>query len=181
MSLTNEQILQELKEAMTANGNTKKQVNEALTHAMTAIQNMDKRTAEAYDQGLQEAWGLAKRIGGSVNNGGYDYNVLSAIFHSSSVVVIFDNHTYDQANNKIKTYEKKKEEKELEKSQEPIRGDEIIVKGPYDTFHAIFISEIQDVYWVIRQDINNPLKIHKSNGWQLTKTGRHIELFGEGD
>lgn len=179
MALTNEQILQELKETMVDNTNTKRRVNEALTHAMTAIQNIDKRTAEAYDQGLQEAWKLAQKIVGSKEKGNYDSVDLLSIFNDSSTIRIFNNNTYDQANNKIKSYEKKKEEEEEEKNK-LICGDEVVIgNGFYNGSIAIYLGMDDFHYWLL---IMNPFEVNKCLDKKhilLTKTGRHVDLFKE--
>ena len=172
MSLTNEQILQEIQGAMIYNTNSKKHVNEALTHAMTAIQNMDKKLAAEYERGCNDAWEVARKIGGSEERGNYDSCDLLHIFNNSSVVHILDSYTYEQANNKVKAYELKKE-KEAEK---PIRGDEVVCNSGLSNFIGIYWGEGEYYYYILCPNIEKPREMSKDY-WKLTKTGKHVDLY----
>lgn len=178
MTLTNEQIIQKIENAITANSDSERLIYDALIVALTAIQNMDKKLAEEYERGCNDAWGLAVKVGGYAGSEypeNYTLSELKDIFgdpaiHSS--VRIFSYYSYDEVVNKIKTYEE-------ENKNKLVAGDEVLINGPivYDCT-GIFLYEDNESYWVIRKSRTYPpQKLLKRNNWILTKTGRHVELF----
>ena len=171
-----EDVLKEIKEALEVSKESKKIVNEALAHAFSTIQKMHNDAAIEYESGCHDAWELARKIGMVKEDGGYSNKELLEIFGNPLLVYIFRENCYSEALDKIKDYEKKKKEE-----QKLVRGDEVIADGGGIKFKGIFCGENDRYYWVISPDEAVPQKLPKDDvyEWVLTKTGKHVDIFGE--
>lgn len=168
-----EDVLKEIKEALEVSKESKKVVNEALAHAFSTIQKMHNDAAIEYERGSHDAWMLARNIGICKEAGGYSNKELLDIFGSSFPSYILHKYCYSEALDKIKDYEKKKKEE-----QKLVRGDEVIADGGGIKFKGIFCGENNEYYWVMAQDEAVPQKLPKHDVWVITKTGKHIDIFG---
>ena len=178
MALTNEQILEEIRVAMSDNSDTKKKINEALTHAQTAIQNMEKRLQAEYERGCEETWNLARRIGTTNLHGGFTADELVGIFDTIFPHVIFNDHpTFKAVNEKVKAYEEKK--------NKLTRGDEIVVHCLHDNDvpdeKGIFIKHFNTNECIILFPDYTHTQTISNKDYTLTKTGRHVDIFGDED
>lgn len=170
-------VLEELKVALKISKESKKVVNEALAHAFSTIQKMHNDAAIEYERGCHDAWKLAKNILTDVYSGGYTSGEMLLIFDTALPTKIFINYTALEALEKVREYEEKKAKEE----QKLVRGDEVIADGGGIKFKGIFCGENNEYYWVMDQDEAVPQKLPKHDVcvWVITKTGKHVDIFGE--
>jgi len=85
-------------------------------------------TQDAYQQGVDDAWECAKKIALNICDGGIDVGILSRIFGVSGDVPfgILKNFSAQEAIGKIKEYEEKQSDCEIEV------GDEVSIKNTND-------------------------------------------------
>lgn len=169
-------VLEELKVALKISKESKKVVNEALAHAFSTIQKMHNDAAIEYERGCQDAWELAKNIMTDVYSGGYTSGEIRLIFDTVLPTKVFANYTALEALEKVREYEEKK----AKEKQKLVRGDEVIADGGGIKFKGIFCGENDRYYWVISPDEAVPQKLPKDDvyEWVLTKTGKHVDIFG---
>lgn len=114
---------------------------------------------KTYEQGLQDAWELARKIGGMTRQAWYEiFKIEDAYF-----VDILDDNTYQQALAKLEAYEK---------SQQIQVGDVVYAQG----IKGVVIDGCTE-------DSDNICYVFCENGnvedWKfidLKKTGRHIDI-----
>lgn len=111
---------------------------------------------KTYEQGLADAWELAKKIENRLGS-----TILEPIFGSSSISVILDNFTAEEALAKIEAYERKQEIKV---------GDEVkTILGKTNGIVTRVYSECCYVVWA--DGVCG--EYQKSH---LEKTGKHIDI-----
>ena len=135
---------------------------------------------EAYNRGLNEAWGLARKITYLPSHGGYTNNELVVIFGRSCVTDILTRFTCFEAMSRVTEYEARQNKKEEEEKEFKAfkRGDIIQYDmGCGGIFEGIFLYEDVEAeeYWVISPASGIPQAISK-NTFALTKTGNHVEI-----
>ena len=96
--MTNEQILQEINEAIKQNGDSKRNVNDALSHAATALRNMTKAVEEAgkvgYECGAAETFKIMRRISRHVDSDLF-FEDMNSIFGTNDVSNIIRTHSLE--------------------------------------------------------------------------------------
>ena len=157
------------------NDNVRKELaanNDILNELLLMIKNGE----DVYNKGLDDAWVLARKIGGSTDFGGYDCAQMGEIFGSANSCRIFDKYTSCQeALAKVQEYEKKKaEEGEAAKL---VPGDVVTYKMCDIQETAIFLDECDDHYWVLSESFTCPQQLWNQN-FSLVKTGKHVDLKG---
>ena len=125
---------------------------------------------EEYERGLNDAWELARKIGGG-DVATYDAEDLLAIFGFESVYDIFDKFEYQEAMDMVAHHEKKKEEAKLK------YGDVVTAPSSAIIRSAVFLAENSDSYWVLIKNEPFPQRLSK-NGFHLVKTGKRVDLDG---
>ena len=135
---------------------------------------MPKRLEEKYEIGCHDGWEFAHDII-SAEPGCYTAKELHEIFETNSPRQILDNYSFDQADEKVKAYEKKKEEE----AQKPVRGYiyKIVMVGCEEEFDGIFVNESEcGTYRFILEDYLYPQSISKESIKSMTKTIAYVDL-----
>lgn len=93
----------------------------------------DTEPEDSYNRGLNDAWELARKIGGLYITTGFTYQEIEEIFGKyDEIEEIFEKYTTCQeALAKVEAYEKKKAEEEAAKK--PVRGDVVKVTAKDQT------------------------------------------------
>lgn len=156
--MTNEQILEELREAMKANNEANVKSNEAICYAINAVEEADKE----YERGMNDAWEIAREIYT------YNYHDLERIFREEESLIIcsiIKKYTPMEVKEKLNTYKKLK--------QSPIEAGDI-VKDIGDATRAIILNKNSGGMW----------EVFSENGYidrwyegYFVKTGEHADLF----
>lgn len=182
--MTNEEILQEMRDAMKLNNEAKKLTNEALTHAANVVakatvEGPDMLTKE-YERGIKDAWYLAMNICGY---GHMTYDELGELFNTRNIATIIGNYDY--------TFIKKRMDEYMSKDEsaitELVRGDIVECKGmlneyEYSSFKGVFFGDTHPgkkeigIYHVLTKESIEPLALPKDE-WFLGKTGAHVDIF----
>lgn len=109
--LTSEQIIEEIKLAMTLNSNTKAKCNETLTHAMSFIiheaKELEDRLVKEYERGLKESWEIAREL---CKTG---YSECSEIFGDETVEYVIKNYNPLKVKSMMESYKEEKESKKI--------------------------------------------------------------------
>lgn len=77
-----------------------------------------KQSDFSYKRGLDDAWECMEKICAEVIDGGLDSNTLKQIFGTAIIVNIFKTNSASEAIAKLKEYEEKQAEEQIEKSCE---------------------------------------------------------------
>ena len=169
--LSKEQIIEDIKSAMTLNSNTKATCNEALTHAMSLIvheaKELEGNLAKEYHRGLTEAWEIAREL---CKTG---YKECTEMFGDENVEFVIKNFNPLKVKSIMDTY---KEEKEKETKTISV-GDK--VRNSDGTLAVILdkeldLSDVDDNCWTV----------YTENGcvesWceeDFTKTGENVDIM----
>lgn len=162
---TREEILAEIKSAMTLNSNAKATCNEALTHAMSLIvheaKELEGNLAKEYHRGLSEAWEVAREL---CKTG---YKECTEMFGDENVEFVIKNFNPLKVKSILDSYKEEKEKKE----------NEIIVGD--------IVSFEDGIKGVVMDEDGENIAIFTENGcveaWMkkenVTKVkGKHIEI-----
>lgn len=127
--------------------------------------------ADGYEKGSEDAWELARKIVMHTEDGGFTVDKLGGCFGMVCYFDILRDHTYEQAQAKVKEYEEKK--------NELIPGDVVRVKNRdgVQIDKAVVVYDSADVCRVISRvtaaiDI---IRYTKTN-YIISKTGEHIDI-----
>ena len=126
----------------------------------------EKAIEKLRNEGREEAWALARKIGGSTLTGNYAPRTLGEIFGTASIMSILEN-DYETAKKKIADYENM-----------PKVGDIVTFKDPeeYGNERAVvtFIDKsVDNVCCGILYDNGSPAVFPIED---LVKTGEHVDL-----
>ena len=133
-----------------------------------------KRDYDAwYEKGLSDAWKAARKICGSVTDGGLNHSTLNAIFGSRYSMSIMHRFTAAEAIERLNALEQKQEQ-----DAEIKVGDEVIrhYKSEFaegDDAPSIFLSE-EDGYFRCLAFNGRSIMIAEYPKNQYRKTGRHF-------
>ena len=165
--LTSEQIIEEIKSAMTLNKDVKARCNEALTHAMSLIMHeakeLQSRFNEEYRHGMNDAWEIARELCKT----GYDE--CAAIFGDDSVEHVIKNHTPLKVKEMIDFYREEKEKKENEivigsviRDKDDGRKATVLELDSTDDSYCVYTEEGVVEYW-------DKIDVEKSDG--------HVDVY----
>lgn len=132
------------------------------------------KSQKEYERGLNEAWELAKKIGGMKGDGIYTCDELEKIFGYRDPADIADNYSYQEALTKVQAYEKKKEEE----AAKPKLGDvvEFYSNGTLDR-RGVYLYDDGNEVLVLVNGFPTPQRLTTSL-WTLKKTGEHVDIQG---
>ena len=128
---------------------------------------------DIYKQGLNDAWGLAQRIGGSEIPDSYDCDELFEIFNTTVPCMIFDKYSYQEALTKVEEYEKKK-------ADTPVVGDIVKVidhSNKYNTHYGVYLGVYDNHHYIMERDCCAPTCFGVPY-YTLEKMDQHIDLEG---
>lgn len=187
--MSNEKIIKDIDEIIMTNRISKqlavtemekdsfRKSNDVLARARTIIKNFDNEKTDEYTRGLNDAWDLTQRIGGTSHPGFYDVDELNDIFGWCSSNNVFDHFSYAEALAKVEEYEKKK----AEEAARPVRGDIVKVTDKRDSSYnyGIYLGdeEYQYAYCILKRGNNFASQYYK-NFFTIEKTGQHVDLEG---
>lgn len=178
--MTNEQILQEISDAMKLNKQARIASNEALSHAANAIRQSEKNGKE-YEQGAEDCKEAIRKLISMPFAGGLSSTETQQLFGTISIVDIIEKFSATEIIEKIKDYDSKKDDtkREVEPKEKPIqRGDHVkaILKTTDYQIEGILYSENAAHYWLLRKGIKGyPCKLRNTD-WDLERTGKHTDL-----
>ena len=169
--LSKEQIIEDIKSAMTLNSSTKATCNEALTHAMSLIVHEAKESegnlAKEYHRGLSEAWEIAREL---CKTG---YKECTEMFGDENVEFVIKNFNPLKVKSIMDSY---KEEKEKEIKKISV-GDK--VRNTDGTLAVILDNELD-----LSNEDDNCWTVYTENGcvesWceeDFTKTGENVDVM----
>ncbi len=185
--MSNEKIIKDIDEIIMTNRISKqlavtemekdsfRKSNDVLARARTIIKNFDNEKTDEYNRGLNDAWDLAQRIGGTSHPGFYDADELDAIFGWFNSNSVFDHHSYVEALAKVQEYEKKK----AEEAAKPIIGNVVKVVdngNPHNVYYGIYLGSHDNVHYIQERNCCAP-SCFSINHFTLTKTGQHVDLM----
>lgn len=129
----------------------------------------EKAIEKLRNEGREEAWALARKIGGTPANGNYDWPVLRDIFGGDwTMMKIFDD-SYETVKKKISDYENAPKVGDIVTFKDPDSGsDKAIV-----TFVAKDIDNPNDRCYGLLYDDGTHAVFARED---LVKTGEHIDL-----
>lgn len=189
--MTNEEILQEMRDAIKLNNEAKAKTNEALTHAANIITKLTIKDSDIlskeYERGIKDAWDLAMNICGY---GHMSYDELGELFNTRNIATIIGKYDYASVKKKMDEYMSNRRST-VTKTTELVRGDVVECEGmpneyEYDRFKGVFFGDTHPgknetgVYHVLTKECIEPLALPKDS-WFLRKTGKHIDIFTEDD
>lgn len=144
--------------------------NDTLSRAKTIIKSKND-----YEVGANDAWELARKIVLPVSYGCYNGCELEDIFGSSSYTDIFINYTIQEILEKVKEYEKKKEEE----AAKPKLGDVVEVHYPFnDVIERGILLATGDTGFNYLSTDGRLTKASYFSGVELKKTGEHVDIQG---
>ena len=165
--MNNEQLIKQVDELIGMHRQLKTDGNDILSKVRSVL---TKKSSDDYERGLNDAWELARKIGGSVDLGGYNCAQMYEIFNSSNTCTIFDKYSCQEALAKVQEYEKKKAE------EAKLKPGDYVTYSVGDEIHtAILLDECDDHYWVLSEKYTCPQRLWNMD-FQLNKTGKHVNL-----
>lgn len=119
---------------------------------------------KTYEQGLQDAWGLVRRLVANTNPS--KLIDMGKFFGASDIVDILDKYTPQEVLAKLKAYEKSTE----------IKVGDVVSNGK----HALLCVKKDDDYFYFLDKDGAHIFLTKQNleKAELNKTGKHIDLEG---
>lgn len=165
-----ERVIKSMRDAIEANKHIREQTNNALSHGIGLLEKQDGE----YERGLNDAWELAKKISLSIINGGYDCDELDAIFGYRTTSNVYYNLTAQEALEKVKAYEKNKEEE----AAKPKLGDVVIVRNPQCCFEEKGIYLTGGLEGFLYLTSNGTVVDSGGDYFTIEKTGEHVDIQG---
>ena len=169
--LSKEQIIEDIKSAMTLNSNIKATCNEALTHAMSLIvhesKELEGNLAKEYHRGLTEAWEIAREL---CKTG---YKECTEMFGDENVEFVIKNFNPLKVKSIMDSY---KEEKEA-KAKRINAGDKI--KHKEEGILATVLDKDMDTnleydtFWMVYTENGCVESWHEDN---FEKTGENVDV-----
>lgn len=178
--MTNEQILQEISDAMKLNKQARIASNEALSHAANAIRQSEKSGKE-YAQGAEDYKEAIRKLIYTPFAGGLSSTETQQLFGTISIVDIIGKFSATEIIEKIKDYDSKKDDikRGVELKEKPIqKGDHVkaILKTVDYSVEGILYCETPTQYWLLRKGSRGcPAKLRKTE-WDLERIGKHVDL-----
>lgn len=165
--LSKEQIIEDIKSAMTLNSSAKATCNEALTHAMSLIvheaKELEGNLAKEYHCGLTEAWEIAREL---CKTG---YKECTEMFGNENVEFVIKNFNPLQVKSIMDSYKEEKEAKKIS------AGDK--VKHKEEGILATILDKDMDIeydtFWMVYTENGCVESWHENN---LEKTGENVDV-----
>lgn len=159
MSLTREEVRNEIMEAIKLNSEAKRKVNDALCHANNLVRASER--GDDYNRGLEDAWEFARRLYLNADEGGISTEVMRKLYDTAcygSVILDFSVH---EAMEKLKEYEKEVEE---EVSRIKIGEGVKVINSTNPDYGrvGIYVGETLMSYFVVVKGVQWPLAYDKS-------------------
>lgn len=167
-----ERVIKNMRDAIEANKHIREQTNNALSQAIGLLEKHDGE----YERGANDAWELAKRIGGHPVDGGYDCDELYLRFESYTTSDVFNDYTFQEALAKLKAYEKKKEEE----AAKPKLGNVVHIFGLNGTFitDGVLVGITFDKYYILRKSRGMVPEAWDIESYEFEKTGEYVDIQG---
>lgn len=167
--MNNEKLIEQIDELIGMHRQLKTDGNDILSKVRCTL---IKKSSDEYEKGLNDAWKLARKIGGDTDFDGYNCTQLYEIFNSANSCTIFDKYSCQEALAKLEKYEKKKAEEE----SKLVPGDVVIVNSiRYGDIKGIFIK-YEDDEPIILTRRGGSMRLVGKNVWNIDKTGEHVDI-----
>lgn len=171
-----EDLIRELDKVMTNNRDYRRECNEVLNKVRSALLSQERSDKADYERGANDAWELGFKVCEFASRGGYSFCEILDIFEYKAINDVFSNYTGVEALNKVKAYEKKKEE-----AKKPVVGDvvELLSKTALECIphSGILLADNEKYYHVLNSLTGIPYEYLKQD-YTITKTGKHFDIRG---
>lgn len=167
--MNNDKLIEQVDELIGMHRQLKTDGNDILSKVRCAL---IKKSSDDYEKGLNDAWELAKKIGGVDHPDSWYCDELYEIFGTNSSCAVFDKYSCQEALDKSEEYEKKKAEEEAK-----------LVPGDIVIFNSIRYGDIKGIF--IKYEDDEPIILTRKGGsmrligksvWNINKTGEHIDI-----
>lgn len=168
--MNNEQLIKQVDELIGMHRQLKTDGNAILSNVRSVL---SKKSSDDYERGLNDAWELARKIGGNIDFGGYTCAQMYEIFDSTNSCTIFDKYSCQEALAKLEEYAKKK-------AAMPVIGDVVKVvdnADEYNTYYGVYLGVYNERHYIMERDCCAPTCFSIAH-YTLKKMGQHIDLEG---